>query len=64
MANTVFSPTYNSAGTIVGGWQVGGIRAGFQPGTGAVVNARSVGVILGNNPAIPVFVPYGQTWPR
>lgn len=65
MANGEFlSATYNPSMVITGGFEREGIRGGFQPGTNTVVNARSIGVVLGNNPAQPVFVPYGQTWPR
>jgi hypothetical protein len=48
---------------IAGGYAKAGIRAGFQPGAGSVANATT-GVAMGNSPLVPVFVPYGQTWPR
>jgi hypothetical protein len=64
MANVDFNTTYNPAGAIMGGFEQEGIRGGFQPGTHTVANVRSTGVVPGNNPAVPVFVPYGQTWPR
>jgi len=49
---------------ISGGYSRAGIRGGFQPGAGTVANPNVTGVVMGNSPAIPVFVPYGQTWPR
>ncbi len=62
MANVVFSPTYNAAGTFTGCFN--GI-VGNPIGSSVFGFARAVStVVMGNSPAQPVFVPYGQTWPR
>ncbi len=62
MANVVFSPTYNAPGTFTGGFTTihgNPISAGlFGEASGTTT------VVMGNSPAVPVFVPYGQTWPR
>lgn len=42
----------------------GAIRGGVQSGTSPLNDVTSAGVVLVNNPAVPVFVPYGQTVKR
>jgi hypothetical protein len=62
MANVVFSPTYGNNDTFEGGFN--GIK-GNSIGAGMLGSASgTTTVVMGNSPAVPVFVPYGQTWPR
>jgi hypothetical protein len=46
--------------TITGGYAREEIRGGLEPGMLVVANPPSTGVVLVNNAAVPVFVPYGQ----